>query len=320
LQQRFRSETYTCKLRTLSDIIREQGIERIDLLKVDVEKSEWDVLAGIRSEDWGKIRQVVLEVETPELMERVSTLLDSKGYSYVIDEVLSVEADGAGTGVHVYMCYAVRRDEQSPLSTAATVSDAGRLTADAFESKLNPRPNVSVTALREHLQEKLPAYMIPSSFIFLKALPLTPNGKIDVAALPDPEGLRPNIETEYVAPRNETEAMVADVWRELLQLEHVGIDDNFFEVGGTSLLLLRLRNRLQELSGKNIPIVEMLRYPTVGALAAFLGMAQTRTLPTQKLQGRANKSIEAVNQQKQLMEQRRKAKSGSNGGRSKPRG
>ncbi|HEX8472817.1 MAG TPA: non-ribosomal peptide synthase/polyketide synthase [Pyrinomonadaceae bacterium] len=300
LQQRFRSKTYTCRLRTLSSIIRENGIERIDLLKVDVEKSELDVLAGIQDDDWKKIKQLVLEVETRELSEQIIALLERHGYDYVVDEVLNVEGNGAGHGVHVYMFYAIRR-EQSLTSHqgAATLEHA---------TNGRRRPELSVSALRDFLKVKLPEYMIPSSFVFLKALPLTPNGKLDTAALPDPNGVRPSIATEYVTPRNEVEVMVSGVWREILSIEHLGIHDNFFEVGGTSLLLLRLRNKLQELSGKNVPIVEMLRYPTIAALAAYLGDVQPKSISLEKIQGRAGKNIQAVKQQKQIMEQRKRAK------------
>ncbi len=95
-----------------------------------------------------------------------------------------------------------------------------------------------VRMLRHFLQQRVPAYMVPSAFVFLEALPLTPNGKIDRAALPVPEAPTPT--TRYVAPRTRSEALLATIWEEVLGLEQVGVHDNFFELGGHSLLATQL--------------------------------------------------------------------------------
>ena len=98
------------------------------------------------------------------------------------------------------------------------------------------QPGPSSSDLRRFLQAKLPDYMVPSAFVLLDALPLTPNGKVDRRALPAPEGLRPELEAAYVAPRTEVEHSIAAVWQEVLGIDQVGIHDNFFNLGGHSLI------------------------------------------------------------------------------------
>src|SRR5205085_8199466 len=127
---------------------------------------------------------------------------------------------------------------------------------------------------REYLSEKLPEYMIPSAFLMLDALPLTSNGKLDRKALPAPEGLRPQLEVVYAAPQTEEEMTIAAVWREALGLERVGIHDNFFDLGGHSLLLVRVSRRLQEAFGREVPVMELFRHPTISALVRYLAGGQ----------------------------------------------
>ncbi len=124
-------------------------------------------------------------------------------------------------------------------------------------------------ALRTFLTDRLAAYMVPAAYVVLERLPLTPNGKLDRKALPDPRSARRGSE-EHVAPRTELEAAVAEIWRELLQLDRVGAFDNFFDLGGHSLLLLQAHARLEQRLGRDIAIVELFRHPTVDALAKAL--------------------------------------------------
>ena len=133
----------------------------------------------------------------------------------------------------------------------------------------NAKP--TATELRRFAQDKLPEPMTPSAFVFLDALPLTPNGKVNRKALPAPEGRRPDLETAYVAPRTEQEKTIAKVWRELLGVEAVGLNDNFFDLGGNSLLVVQAQARLCEALGRDLPVVKLFQYPTIKALAGFLG-------------------------------------------------
>jgi amino acid adenylation domain-containing protein len=124
-------------------------------------------------------------------------------------------------------------------------------------------------ALRAHLGRSLPEYMVPSAFVPLDALPLTPNGKLDRKALPAPEGSSYATRV-YEAPRTEAERKVASVWAEMLGVENVGAHDRFFDLGGHSLLLVRVQARLREAFGQPVPITHLFRYLTVSALAAAL--------------------------------------------------
>jgi acyl-coenzyme A synthetase/AMP-(fatty) acid ligase/acyl carrier protein len=121
---------------------------------------------------------------------------------------------------------------------------------------------------REFLRKKLPDYMVPSAFVVLEKLPLTPNGKVDQKALPVPA---PNPRrTGFVAPSNETEKTVAEVWSAVLNVQEVGVLDNFFQLGGHSLLATRVVSRLRSIFGLDIPVRMLFEHATVGATAEFI--------------------------------------------------
>ncbi|HEV2734418.1 MAG TPA: non-ribosomal peptide synthetase, partial [Longimicrobiaceae bacterium] len=121
--------------------------------------------------------------------------------------------------------------------------------------------------LRAFLKERLPEYMVPPGIVLLDAIPLGPSGKLDRRALPAPV---PEADAGFVAPREGLQAAIAGVWREVLGLDRVGAADNFFEIGGHSLLLVRLHARLGETLGREVAIVDLFRFPTVASLAAHL--------------------------------------------------
>ncbi|MBV9790209.1 MAG: acyltransferase domain-containing protein, partial [Chloroflexi bacterium] len=132
---------------------------------------------------------------------------------------------------------------------------------------------LTTSALRAALRAQLPEYMIPSTIMVLDALPQTPNGKIDRKALPSPEGVRSELEA-YVAPQTELETTIAAIWQELLGSERVGVHDNFFDLGGHSLLTAQVHSRLRATLGREISIVDLFKYPTIAALAQYLGQDQ----------------------------------------------
>ena len=127
--------------------------------------------------------------------------------------------------------------------------------------------DLSVSDLKAFLRESLPEYMVPAFFVEMDALPRTPNRKVDRNALPDPEGQRPSLEDSYVAPRTPTEQTIADVWAEVLQLEQVGIQDNFFDLGGHSLQATRVIARLREPLQYDVPLRLFFENPTIAELA-----------------------------------------------------
>jgi amino acid adenylation domain-containing protein len=128
----------------------------------------------------------------------------------------------------------------------------------------------SAKDLQFFLSQKLPAYMIPSAWVFLNALPLTPNGKVDRSKLPPPGDSRPSLDQGFVEPRSEIEELVAQVWREILKLEKIGVQDNFFDLGGHSLLATRVVARLRTNFDVDLPLRKIFELPTVAALAEHM--------------------------------------------------
>jgi amino acid adenylation domain-containing protein len=122
-------------------------------------------------------------------------------------------------------------------------------------------------ALRSHVKQSLPDYMVPSAFVVIDALPLTPNGKVDRKALPAPEGGAGIVRAAYVAPRTPSEEVLAGIWAPLLELDKVGVNDNFFELGGHSLLAMRVTARLREAFGIELPLRAVFETPTVAELS-----------------------------------------------------
>ena len=137
--------------------------------------------------------------------------------------------------------------------------------------------------LREHLAKFLPEAMVPSSFVWLDALPVTANGKLDRRALPPPPPTRPALAQEFVAPSSEHEAKLAAVWSDVLGVEPVGRDDGFFELGGSSLLAIRMVTRVREDLGIDVPLVHLFDQPT---LAGFAAAAAAASAPAERAPAR----------------------------------
>jgi acyl carrier protein len=117
--------------------------------------------------------------------------------------------------------------------------------------------------------------MVPQAVLVLPSLPMTPNGKIDRRALPEPNAaiaVRPAAS----APASELEKTIAAIWQDVLGLPQVGTGDNFFDLGGHSLLVVQVQRRLREACGREVSITDMFRLPTIKALAAHLGGAETQ--------------------------------------------
>lgn len=129
---------------------------------------------------------------------------------------------------------------------------------------------LSPAELRHYLAGHLPAYMLPSHFVQLPALPLTPNGKLDRKALPAPGQTDQNPQAGYQPPGNELEAQLVSLWEQVLEKGRVGLQDNFFDLGGNSLKLVRLARGLSELLQRDIPVPVLFQYATIKELLAYL--------------------------------------------------
>src|SRR6185369_17983781 len=132
------------------------------------------------------------------------------------------------------------------------------------------------------------------------------NGKIDRAALPKPEGVRWESATTYQSPQTETETRIAKIWQDVLQLERVGTRDNFFDLGGHSLLLIQVRNTLEPMFERSIPATTLLEHPTISSLAAFLTQSEPAASTLADSRARAEMRKDLARQQRELWQQRNK--------------
>ena len=134
----------------------------------------------------------------------------------------------------------------------------------AYVVAAQDQERLMVSDLRGALLRSLPDYMIPSLFVFLEQLPLNPNGKLDRKALPMPEA--GGNDTRYVAPLTENEQMLASIWESVLKLERVGTQDNFFEIGGHSLLAVQIITCIRQQMGVDVSIEKLFSNPTIALL------------------------------------------------------
>ncbi len=290
LTDRFYSEPFICQLRTLSEVIRENAIQCIDLLKIDAEKSELDVLNGIREEDWQKIRQIVIEVHDKN--GRLACIVDLlKRHDYDVD----IEQADALAHTNLYNVYAHRLAQARPLTDACQ--------EEIYLGKLLPQPGkdvVSLTELRQFLQAQLPDYMMPTSFVRLETLPLTPNGKVDRAALPAPDAVNTVWDEDITAPTTPIEKRLAEIMATLLGLEQIGIDENFFMLGGHSLLGTQIIIRIAELFGVDLTLRTIFEKPNVRQLSA-----EVERLMIARLEGMSEAEAQHLLEQVQIREYNR---------------
>lgn len=261
LSNRFKPRRLTAPLRTISSVLAEEQIERVDLLKINVEKSELDVMRGIASGDWQKIRQIVAEVDVKENLPSILALLDAHGFE------TCVEQDRLLKETALCYVYAIR-----PTATHRLIREqaegAHRLAIATLPAQVAP------SDVQHHLRQRLPDYMVPSQIVFIPAIPLTPNGKIDRRALPAPDPNAAAAARTFVKPRTPSEELIASVWSKLLGVGRVGADDNFFELGGHSLLAVQAISRLRASFRMEIPLKTLFEHPTVAGLGECVDTLQ----------------------------------------------
>ncbi len=260
LEERLVNEQVTCQMRTLSQVIEEHNIEQIDLLKIDVEKSERDVLQGIAEKDWPKIKQIVVEVyDVDGRLEEIVGLLEEQGY------VLSVVQEMAIRGTAFYNIYARRVATSSPSVDARQANDERQ---QRDQMMWCSRTELTKD-IKQFLKNRLPEYMLPAHFILLETLPLTPNGKVDRRALA--EIVQDEIVGEArVAPRTAVEQRLAEIWSAVLGLHQIGIDEDFFNLGGHSLLATQIVARIQDEFQIKVPLHFLFEKPNIRELASII--------------------------------------------------
>ncbi|WP_442937635.1 non-ribosomal peptide synthetase [Nostoc sp.] len=193
-----------------------------------------------------------------EFLGRIDHQVKIRGFRVELGEIETFLCQHPNVRENVVV---VRQDEPGNLQLVAYVV-----------AKTEPVPSIS--ELRSFLKEKLPDHMLPSAFMMLENLPLAPSGKVDRKALPKPDNLRPELETAYVLPRNEMEHVIADIWQKILKVEKVGIQDNFFDLGGHSLNVLQVYSKLRELYKADLVITDLFKYPTISSIARYFNQEE----------------------------------------------
>jgi natural product biosynthesis luciferase-like monooxygenase protein/amino acid adenylation domain-containing protein len=206
-----------------------------------------------------------------EFLGRIDDQVKIRGYRVEPGEV------AAALVQHAEVCEAVvlaREDvpgQRRLVAYVVTTNDERRTTNDEeCDPSFALRPSSFVQELRAFLAARLPEYMLPAAYVFLKAIPLAPHGKIDRKALPAPDTARPELATSFTAPRTPVEQQIADIWCQLLNVEQVGVYDNFFELGGDSLLAVRLISRLRDAFQVELSARVLFEKPLIADLADVL--------------------------------------------------
>ncbi|WP_435802313.1 phosphopantetheine-binding protein [Streptomyces avermitilis] len=240
----------------------EEGIDRIDLLRVDAEHAAYDVLLGVADSDWHKIRQLVVQLHDVDgALKKSVALLKKHGFDVVSEQVVSDQDDRPSHGTPLHTVYARR-----PADTAA-----GSAPPRAVPVPRWPNERVLREELDAALRAALPPYMVPSGYVVLDELPLTGNGKLDTRALPEPEiPVRPD--DHATAPRTEAERIVSEVWAELLHTDAglLGPDSDFFVFGGNSLLVTRMINLIKQRTGVELQVQTVFDAHRLADLAAVV--------------------------------------------------
>ena len=170
-------------------------------------------------------------------------------------------------------------------------SDLREATASKSDSQI-------IDELRRHLIKELPDYMVPAAFVLLEALPLNLNGKVDRNALPSPENLDSMNEETFVAPQTEVEKAIAAILRDVLQVDRISLHHNFFDLGGNSVHMVQIYNKIREAFGKEFPLVKIFEHSNTSSLAAYLSSTESEESSIARSSTRGEKRKEAAKQKK----------------------
>ncbi|MEN5196995.1 amino acid adenylation domain-containing protein [Sphingobacterium faecium] len=253
VQNELVSEKIECKVKTLSSIIKENDINQIHLLKIDVEKSEYEVLNGINENDWNKIDQLVIEIHNIEnRLSLITKLLENKNF-----KIISTEQIKEFEGTNLYNLYAKKEGLYYPdIVPMRTCSD-----------KLPSVNDVEVLVLKS-LKNSLPEYMLPKKIVILKELPFLSNGKIDRNNLPSPV---PN-KVKFYPPRNQTDITLIKIWKSLLNIQEIelSIRSDYFRMGGNSLNATSMLLGVEEEFKVKVTLAEFYKSPRIESLTNLI--------------------------------------------------
>ncbi|MGB8193257.1 MAG: FkbM family methyltransferase, partial [Chitinophagaceae bacterium] len=253
LSSLYSSQEVECQLTTVSDVIDELNIQVIDLLKLDVEKSECLVLEGIRSEHWSMIRQLAIEVDGDTNLDIIKNLLQEKGYDIHVDEFVMSDSNAAKEE-NTYMLYAVN-------------PDYGQKQNDTVLERLQAQ--VSEATIRDFLQRELPEYMNPEDIVFVPSIPLMENGKVNMLKLKEFKPAK-TVSEPTIILTNKTELEIYRMWCEVLKKENIPHHLSIFEAGGSSIAIVLLHQKLQTAFNVNFSLIELFRNPTIPQQAKLI--------------------------------------------------
>jgi amino acid adenylation domain-containing protein len=191
---------------------------------------------------------------TLEFLGRIDQQVKLRGFRIELEEIEAVLSSDPDVSAAVAL---VREDSPGDRRLVAYLVAAGE---DALEQE----------RLRRLSKSKLPPFMVPSAFVQLPELPVTPNGKLDRASLPAPDGSRPRLERAYAPAESPIQETLASIWREVLMVDRVGIDDDFFSLGGHSMLAVRMVARVRDALDLELPLVRVFEQPTIRKLAGSI--------------------------------------------------
>ncbi|MCW8091974.1 MupA/Atu3671 family FMN-dependent luciferase-like monooxygenase [Alteromonas sp. ASW11-130] len=265
LQEVYQSQDVECRLDTISNVIKTQSIKQIDLLKIDIEKSECLALQGIEDEYWPRIKQVAMEVDGDEHLAFVTDTLEGHGFEVFVDDFIRANTDEEGE-FNVYMLYAHNRRFRPGESEQATSIE-----------------NYTDTDIKQKLLEKLPEFMVPSEIFFLEKIPMLQNGKLDVSSLKRMANEQMKLKSNKVAV-SEHEKKVAHIWNLVLKRENSPVDISFFELGGTSFDIVNLQREMKLEFDIELSIIDLFRHKTIMEQAALIktGLKTKATKPVKQ--------------------------------------
>jgi natural product biosynthesis luciferase-like monooxygenase protein len=222
-----------------------------------------------------------------EFLGRLDHQVKVRGYRIELGEIEAALAEQHGVAQAVVMA---REDQPGDARLVAYLVAHSGATLDS-------------ATLRDALRARLPEFMLPSAFVMLDEFPQTPNGKIDRKALPAPDAVATAAPAaEFVAPTNDLESQIADVWKDVLKLAQVGTCDNFFDLGGHSLLAVQAHRRLKEALQRDLSITDIFRFPTIQSLATYLTEGST---------GGAQQGSDRAQGRRAAMQRRQQQRSGA---------
>ncbi len=234
--------------------------------------------------------QIKLQGLRIELGEIEQVLLEHPG---VRKACVQARQDTAGSKFLVGYIVPKRRNEPAGSTRPGQLSRNGK----AIEHDNGDDIEYSPQDLRNFLRVKLPEHMVPASYVLLNELPLTRNGKINIKALPSPDSFTASPNVTYTPPQSQLEKTIALIWQQALKVERVGLHDNFFDLGGNSLLVAHVHSKLRESVSAELSMIDIFQHPTVNSLAKFLRQEEGANNLIDEAEHRAKKLKSAINRQ-----------------------